>query len=104
MDNKKRFEKIVKLIDKNTEADDYIINYNFNNNALTRFANNMVTQNVDVDKEKLDLTLYFDGKKGNLITADLSEDSIKSLIKKCENICPHFLIGCLLNNSKEPIN
>jgi len=86
MDNKKRFEKIVKLIEKNTEADDYIINYNFNNNALTRFANNMVTQNVDVDKEKLDLTLYFDGKKGNLITADLSEDSIKNLIEKCENI------------------
>lgn len=86
MDKKKRFKKVVDIVSKNTKADDYIINYEANQNALTRFANNMVTQNVDTLMEQINLTLYIGKKKASLSTANLEEDSIKQLIEKCENI------------------
>ncbi|TYB30445.1 MAG: hypothetical protein FXF47_09135 [Candidatus Mcinerneyibacterium aminivorans] len=92
MDKRKRFQKVVNIVNKNTKADDYIINYEAKQNALTRFANNMVTQNVDTLNEQINLTLYFDKKKASLSTANLEEESIKKLIKKCEKIAQNSVV------------
>lgn len=81
---KKRFEQIVEYIKLISSADDYIIQWYAKDSALTRFADNMVTQNVDIFSEKVELTSYFDGKKASLETANLDKDGLTRLVKKCE--------------------
>jgi len=84
MDKKERFQKIVELIGKKTEADDYILEYENENEALTRFADNKVTQNIDSQREKVSLTVWYDGKKATVTSADCSEDGLVELIRKSE--------------------
>lgn len=79
-----RFEKITDFINKKCKADDFIIEYHTQNEALTRFADNKITQNVDAVRDIVSLTAFIDGKKATVATADLSESSIADLIKKCE--------------------
>ena len=83
---KKRFERIVDKINSVIDADDYIINYSKTENALTRIADNMITQNVDRVKESLSLTVYKGKKKASLSTSNLNDESIESFVKKCENV------------------
>ncbi|MBN2726418.1 TldD/PmbA family protein [Candidatus Mcinerneyibacteriota bacterium] len=84
MDKKERFQKIVEFIGKKTEADDYILRYENENEALTRFADNKVTQNIDALREKVSLTVWRDGKKATLASADCSEEGLKELVRKSE--------------------
>jgi len=81
----KRFNQVIEIAKKYLTADDYLINFSINQNALTRFANNMVTQNIDVSSEDLNITCYFDNKKATLNTANINEEGIKKLIENCEN-------------------
>jgi len=84
MDKKERFQKIVEFIGRKTEADDYILEYENENEALTRFADNKVTQNIDALREKVSLTVWRDGKKATLTSADCSEEGLKELVRKSQ--------------------
>lgn len=86
MDNQKRFEEVSEKISKLVTCDDYIINFNSYDEALTRFADNMTTQNIERKSEKIYLTTYFDGKKAMLSTKDFSNESLKNFVHKCETI------------------
>ncbi len=85
MADDRRFEKIADLIKNRCKADDYVVEYRSDNEALTRFADNKITQNVDTLKDRISLTAYVGGKKATVSTADLSEESIVSLIERCES-------------------
>ncbi|HDS02760.1 MAG TPA: TldD/PmbA family protein [Firmicutes bacterium] len=84
MDKKKRFQDIAEFIGNTLNADDYVIKYENENEALTRFADNKVTQNVDTLKETVSLTAWIDGKKATLSSADCSREGLKELTGKCE--------------------
>jgi len=84
MDKKERFQKIVEFIEKKSEVDDFILEYENENEALTRFADNKVTQNVDSLRETVSLTVWRDGKKATSTSADCSDDGLHELVKKSE--------------------
>src|SRR3989339_1303002 len=86
MNYQNSFNKIVELLKKYSAADDYQINYLGTKNNLTRFADNMLTQNIENEYEEVYLTSWFDAKKATLQTANLSEGGIKELIKRSEAI------------------
>ncbi len=83
MGKERTFEKIADFVKKHCTADDYILEYNSAEQALTRFADNKITQNVDTLQSRISLTAYMDGKKATLSTADLSEDNLESFVKQC---------------------
>ncbi len=84
MDKNKRFSEIAEKIKKLTVADDFRISYNAEANALTRFASNMVTQNIDVERESVDFTAYFGAKKATVSSANLTDEGLKSMVASCE--------------------
>jgi len=86
MNYQNSFNKICELLKKYSTADDYQINYLGTKNNLTRFADNMLTQNIENEYEEVYLTSWFDAKKATLQTANLSEGGIKELIKRSEAI------------------
>ena len=86
MNYQNSFNKICELLKKYSTADDYQVNYLGTKNNLTRFADNMLTQNIENEFEEVYLTSYFDSKKATLQTANLSEGGIKELIKRSEDI------------------
>jgi len=90
--NDRRFTEIAEKIDKLNSADDYSLSFSIKKTALTRFADNMVTQNIDKFNEKLFLTSYFNGKKGTLSSSDLSDDGIKNLVDKCETAAKNSVV------------
>ncbi|MCK5072913.1 MAG: hypothetical protein KAQ98_05765 [Bacteriovoracaceae bacterium] len=84
MDNKSRFNEVAEKIQKLSCADDYLVRFESENDSLTRFANNMVTQNVHHEEERINLTSYLGAKKATLTTADLTDEGIRNLVKSCE--------------------
>ena len=81
---KKRFDRAVELIQKYSKADDYHILWYSEDSSLTRFADNMVTQNVSSETETIYLESCFGTKKATISTSQLDEESIKGFVKKCE--------------------
>ena len=86
MDKQQRFNNVVKTIKKWAKADDFTIQFYSTDRELTRFANNMATQNISILKESVSYTAYFDKKKATLSSADITEESIKNLVEKTENV------------------
>ncbi len=84
MDKKTRFSDVSEKIKKLTKADDFRINYESEVNALTRFASNMVTQNIDVERETVNFTAYFGAKKATVSSANLTDEGLKAMVEACE--------------------
>ncbi|HDS09232.1 MAG TPA: hypothetical protein ENN73_03305, partial [Firmicutes bacterium] len=89
MVDKKRFQKIVKFIFKNSRAEDIQIFYSSNVSYLTRLANSYIHQNVHENDERLVVNSIFGKKTGVATTRDLSEKNIVKTLRIAETIAKH---------------
>jgi len=86
MINKQDMQKAAEFIRKNMQADDFTLDISGSDELLTRFAQNGITQHISGSKTNVSLEVTFDNKTGRAMTNDLSEDSLKHIIKTAENM------------------
>jgi len=86
MIGKKEAKKIIKSVLKETRADQTeVIIFNYNQ-ALTRFANNYIHQNVNESNSSISIRVIFGKKIGIASTNSLSPKKIKEAVKWAEEI------------------
>ena len=86
MIGKKETKKIVNLVLKETKADQIeIIIFNYDQ-ALTRYANNYIHQNVNESDTTISIRAIFGKKIGSAATNSLDPKRIKETVKWAEQI------------------
>lgn len=84
--DRKRFNKIKKLVFKYAKADDIQINYMSENSFLTRLANSYIHQNVHEKNETLIIKLAIGKKLGVASTNNPTEKNIKKTVSQARKI------------------
>ncbi|MBF0316233.1 MAG: hypothetical protein HQK50_15180 [Oligoflexia bacterium] len=96
MDSKKKFhevtDKLERMIKQESGISDYIINYFQEESALTRFACNHFTQNLQRDQEMVYITLYVEGKKASLCSNVLSDEGLNTLLQKTLSVAKSSVV------------
>lgn len=86
MITKQEMQKAAEYIKKHCVADDFKISIKADDEHLTRFAQNGITQHIGGIKQSLNLSVAFENKTGSASGNDFNENSLKNLIQTAENI------------------
>ncbi|MFO7896644.1 MAG: TldD/PmbA family protein [Candidatus Cloacimonadales bacterium] len=86
MITKTQMQKAADYLKKHCSADDFKISIKADDEHLTRFAQNGITQHIAGIQQVLDLEVAFDNKTGSARTNDFSESSLKHLLHTAEVI------------------
>jgi len=73
-------------IRKHSSADELEVIFYATRNALTRFANNVIHQNVAEDNIAISVRTVFDGRTARATTNKLDDDSLKRVVQASENL------------------
>ena len=82
----KEFQKAAKFIEKNCTADDYSFFIYRSDEQQTRYAQNMITQNMSGVKYAVRLSVAYGNKTGMARINSLKEEDIKNMIETAQNI------------------
>ncbi len=82
----KEFQKAAKYIEKNCTADDYSFFIYRSDEQNTRYAQNMITQNMSGVKYTVRLSVAYGNKTGMARINSLKEDDLKNMIERAQNI------------------
>jgi len=77
---KEILEKTIKL----SSAQEVVVALNGGANALSRFANNVITQNIEENDITLSVSVAFDNQEGMASTNKLDDASLKKVIETAE--------------------
>lgn len=77
---------IFEKIKRHSTADEVEVLFNGTNNALTRFANNTIHQNVAEENVALSVRTSFDGRTARATTNKLDDDSLKRVVQASETM------------------
>ncbi len=80
------FENAAKLIKDICQADDYTLNIYSKDSHEIRFAQNGITQHISGSNTTINLNVAFGDRTGSASTNQIDENSLKSLVRKAENI------------------
>jgi len=83
---KSNMEEISEFVATNKDADDFTLIINTSDKLTTRFAQNGITQHIAGENLNIRLEVAFDNKCGVATTNDSSQESLKDLIRKAENL------------------
>jgi PmbA protein len=84
--SKEKAFDLFKQLRKYSTADDVEVIFFSTHNALTRFANNVIHQNVAEDNLAVSVRTAFDGRTARATTSKLDEESLKRVVKASENL------------------
>jgi len=76
------FDRIRKL----SSADEVEVLFSGGNFALTRFANNVIHQNVSEDNATVSVRASLDGRTARATTNHLDDDSLRRIVESCESL------------------
>lgn len=79
-------QHILKTILKTSTADDTVVSVHGERSASTRYANNIITQNLAKNQFLLSVNVAFGNKVGRSSTNEWDDDSIIRLVKRAEAI------------------
>jgi len=82
----KQFEKAAKFIEKNCTADDFSLFLYRSDETATRYAQNMITQNMSGVKYGVRLNVAYGAKTGTSRINSLDETELKRMIETAQNI------------------
>ncbi|MFO7810444.1 MAG: metallopeptidase TldD-related protein [Candidatus Delongbacteria bacterium] len=82
----KEFQKAAKYIEKNCSADDFSFIINRSDEEMTRYAQNMITQNMCGVKYGIRLNVSYKNRSGNAGVNSLKESDLKKMIDTAQNI------------------
>src|SRR5437762_1554122 len=77
---------VFERIRKYSSADDVEVLFYATNNALTRFANNVIHQNVAEDNVVASVRTAFDGRTARATTNKLDDDSLRRVVLASESL------------------
>lgn len=80
------FRDLVEIALKSASAEHLFVSFSDETGGTTRFANNQVTQNVDVRRRTFSATAMLGQQRGRASTSDLSADGIRDAVKRAETI------------------
>lgn len=80
------FQKAAKYIEKNCSADDYSFFIYRSDEQQTRYAQNMITQNMSGVKYAVRLSVAYGNKTGMARINSLKEEDLKKMIETAQNI------------------
>ena len=83
---KEQFKKAAEFISQNCTADDYSFFIYDTDTQDTRYAQNMITQNITGTKLNIRLSVAFGNKTGSATVNSFEESSLKDMIKTAEAI------------------
>ncbi len=86
MISQKELQRAAEFIRKNCTADDFTFGINGEEDLLTRFAQNGITQHITGNKLNVRLKVSFDNKTGSAAVNILDEDALKYLIETAQNM------------------
>ncbi len=84
--DRQRFERIAEIALNASTAEHKRVSLTDSSAGTTRFANSQVTQNVDVRRQALSVSVAFGQQRGSASTTDLSEASIQDAVRRAEEI------------------
>ncbi len=84
--NKNQAADIFERIRKHSTADEVEVLISGTNNALTRFANNVIHQNVAEENVLVSVRTVFDGRTARAATNKLDDDSLRRVVRASESL------------------
>jgi len=84
--NQDRADKIFQKIRKYSSADDVEVIFYSTRNALTRFANNVIHQNLAEENIAISVRTAFDGRTARATTNRVDDASLKSVVQASESL------------------
>jgi predicted Zn-dependent protease len=80
------FQTLAERVMKLSTADDVTVGSSHRVENLTRFGENRITQNMSRKVTSLTVGLAFGSRKGSADTTDLTEDGLKAVVKRAEEL------------------
>jgi len=77
---------IFQKVQKHSSADELEVIFYATRNALTRFANNVIHQNLAEDNVAISVRTVFDGRTARATTNKLDDDSLKRVVQASESL------------------
>jgi PmbA protein len=77
---------IFQKVRKHSSADELEVIFYATRNALTRFANNVIHQNVAEDNVAISVRTVFDGRTARATTSKLDDDSLRRVVQASESL------------------
>ncbi|MDY7022773.1 MAG: DNA gyrase modulator, partial [Cyanobacteriota bacterium] len=77
---------LIETVIQQSEAEDVFVSISNSEEALTRYSENQITQNVSSTKFSLSITSYFGKRSASASTTELDPDAIKAAIKRSEEL------------------
>ncbi len=77
-------EKLTQDLLKKKTAPDVTVSIDYQRNAVSRFANNAITQNTLVEATNIRIDCAFDGRKGAATTTSLAPEALQDALSRAE--------------------
>lgn len=83
---KQLVENIKRIVDQNSQADDFELYISYNEDHNTRFAQNAISQHCSGDNTSVYFKVFFGKQSGAVSINDISDEAVINMIKKAEDI------------------
>ena len=80
------FKRLADLAIKATAADNAFVSLSDRSGGTTRFANSQITQNVNVRRQSLSVSVAFGQRHGSASTTQLSDAAIQETVRRAEAV------------------
>ncbi|HEY9649886.1 MAG TPA: TldD/PmbA family protein [Coleofasciculaceae cyanobacterium] len=77
---------LVNSVIKQSEAEDVFVSLSSGEEALTRFSENQISQNISKNRFSLNISSYFGKRSASASTTELDPDAIRETIRRSENL------------------
>jgi predicted Zn-dependent protease len=77
---------LVDSVIQQSEAEGVFVSLNASEEALSRFSENQISQNISRNQFKLTITSYFGKRSASASTTELDQEAIRETIRRSENL------------------